>query len=282
LELLSHPETELSRLIGAIYDHYGYDFRQYSKAHLARRIRNRLTLSNIASIPELTQRVISDRAFAALLLQDLSITVTEMFRDPEFYRTFREKIVPLLRTYSFIKIWHAGCSTGEEVYSMAIVLKEEGIYDRCTIYATDFNEVALNRAREGIFSTEQMKEYTSNYQRSGGRESLSEYYSSHYDNVIMEKSLKKNLVWANHNLVTDGAFAEVHLILCRNVLIYFERELQNRVYRLFCESLVNGGILCLGSKESLRFSGFSEYYIELDKKQRMYKKRYDLRDCGPI
>jgi chemotaxis protein methyltransferase CheR len=216
-----------------------------------------------------------DSTFAAQLLQDLSITVTEMFRDPGFYLALREKVIPILRTYSFIKIWHAGCSTGEEAYSMAIVLKEEGLYDRSTIYATDFNQLALERAKEGVFTTELMKEYTNNYQKAGGKESFSEYYTSNYDRVILNQSLKKNIVWANHNLVTDSVFAEVHLILCRNVLIYFDKDLQNRVQTLFCNSLTNGGILCLGSKESLRFANVADHYVELDKKEKIFKKRYD-------
>ncbi len=174
----------------------------------------------------------------------------------------------------FLKIWHACCATGEEAYSMAIILKEEGLYDRTTIYATDFNQQDLNKAKEGIFSNSMMKEYTSNYQLSGGKDSFSNYYISNYDNVIMNQSLKKNIVWANHNLVSDSVFAEVHLILCRNVLIYFDKNLQNKVQKLFDNSLINGGILCLGSKESLRFTDFYEAYTELDKKQRIFKKKY--------
>jgi chemotaxis protein methyltransferase CheR len=197
-----------------------------------------------------------------------------MFRDKEFYKSLRENVIPILKTYPFIKIWHAGCSTGEEAYSMAIIMEEEGLYNRVIIYATDFNQQALNQAKEGIFSTSKIKEYTINYQLSGGKESFSKYYTSHYDNVIMNQSLKKNIVWANHNLVTDSVFAEVNLILCRNVLIYFDKDLQNKVQRLFYNSLVNGGILCLGSKEGLRFTDLYEKYTELDKKQRIFKKNY--------
>jgi chemotaxis protein methyltransferase CheR len=197
-----------------------------------------------------------------------------MFRDPGFYKSLRENVIPLLKTYSFIKIWHAGCATGEEAYSMAIIMQEEGLYDRTTIYATDFNQHALNRAKEGIFSNKMIKEYTANYQLSGGKESFSGYYTSDNENVIMNQSLKRNIVWANHNLVTDSVFAEVHLILCRNVLIYFDNNLQNKVQKLFYNSLVNGGILCLGSKEGVRFTDFYEEYAELDKKQRIFKKKY--------
>ena len=267
-------EIETDLLLDAIYQRYGYDFRQYAEAHIKRRIMNRMILSRLTSTAELQHKVLHNEKFAAELLQDLSITVTEMFRDPDFYRTLREKVIPILKTYSFIKIWHAGCSTGEEAYSMAIILKEENLYDRTTIYATDFNQHALNQAKEGIFSNELIKEYTTNYQKSGGNESFSDYYISDYNMVIMDQSLKKNIVWANHNLVTDSVFAEVHLVLCRNVLIYFNKDLQNRVQKLFFDSLVNGGILCLGTKESLRFSDSADQYSELDKKQKIFKKKY--------
>src|ERR1035437_1446314 len=267
-------ELEISLLLEAIFQKYGYDFRQYSEAHIRRRVMNRMAMAGLEDISQLQSKVLKDEMFASELLQDLSITVTEMFRDPDFYRSLRENVLPILKTYPFIKIWHAGCASGEEAYSMAIIMQEEGLYDRTTIYATDFNQQALNRAKEGIFSNSMMKEYTANYQLSGGKESFSNYYTSNYDNVIMNQSLKKNIVWANHNLVTDSVFAEVHLILCRNVLIYFDKNLQNKVQKLFYNSLINGGILCLGSKESLRFTDFYEAYTELDKKQRIFKKKY--------
>ena len=267
-------ELEISLLLEAIYQKYGYDFRQYSKAHINRRIRNRMRLSGLEDISQIQSKVLKDETFAHELLQDLSITVTEMFRDQDFYKSLRKNVIPILKTYPFIKIWHAGCATGEEAYSMAIIMQEEGLYDRTTIYATDFNQHALNRAKEGIFSNVLMKEYTINYQLSGGKESFSSYYTSNYDNIIMNQSLKKNIVWANHNLVTDSVFAEVHLILCRNVLIYFDNSLQNKVQKLLYESLINGGISCLGSKEGLGFTDFYEKYIELDKKQKIFKKKY--------
>ncbi|MCE3227901.1 MAG: chemotaxis protein CheR [Bacteroidetes bacterium] len=261
-------------MLEAIYQKYGYDFRQYSEAHIRRRLTNRLMLSGLSSISEIQHNVLHDPVFASQLLQDLSITVTEMFRDPPFYKYIRENVIPILKTYSFIKIWHAGCSTGEEVYSMAILLKEEGLYERSTIYATDFNEFALDKAREGIYAAEIMKEYTSNYQQAGGKKSFSDYFIADYDMAIMDQSLKKRVVWANHNLVTDSVFAEMNMILCRNVLIYFNRDLQNRVQKLFFDSLTNGGILALGSKESLRFSTLEDHYQELDKKYRVFKKKY--------
>ena len=271
---LDTSELEVSSLLETVYQKYGYDFRQYSEAHIKRRILNRMKLSGFHDIAQLQSKVLKDETFASGFLLDLSITVTEMFRDPDFYKSLRVNVIPVLKTYPFIKIWHAGCSTGEEAYSMAIILQEEGLYDRTTLYATDFNQQALNHAKDGIFSNKMMKEYTTNYQLSGGRESFSSYYTSDYENVIMNQSLKKNIVWAHHNLVTDSVFAEVHLILCRNVLIYFERKLQNKVQSLFHDSLINGGILCLGSKEGLRFTDFHENYMELDKIQRIFKKKY--------
>ncbi len=267
-------DIEISLLLEALFQRYGYDFRQYSQAHIRRRIMNRMAITGFDSISEMQAKVLNDELFASEVLQDLSITVTEMFRDPGFYKSLRENVIPILKTYPFIKIWHAGCATGEEAYSMAILLQEEGLYERTTIYATDFNQQALNKAKEGIFSKKDIKEYAINYELSGGKETFSDYYTSDYDNVIMNQSLKKNMVWANHNLVTDSVFAEVHLILCRNVLIYFDKNLQNTVQSLFYNSLVNGGVLCLGSKESLRFTDFHEQYSELDKKQRIFKKRY--------
>lgn len=267
-------ETEITTLLDAINQRYGYDFRQYSEAHVKRRILNRMVLSGLQNAAEIQYRVLHDEQFAAQLLQDLSITVTEMFRDPDFYKSVRNNVIPILKTYSFIKLWHAGCSTGEEAYSMAVLLKEEGLYDRTTIYATDFNQQALDSARQGIFSTAMIKDYTVNYQKSGGHKAFSDYYSSHYNMVIMDQSLKENIVWANHNLVTDSVFAEVHLILCRNVLIYFNKDLQNRVQKIFFDSLVNGGMLCLGAKESLRFCNFTQDYTELDKRQKIFKKKY--------
>ena len=273
-EIDVHLQSHMAAIVGAIYQKYGFDFRQYSEAHIKRRIMNRMAMSELEDISQMPSKILNDKEFASKLLQDLSITVTEMFRDPGFYRSLRENVIPILKTYPFIKIWHAGCSTGEEAYSTAIIMQEEGLYDRTAIYATDFNQRALNSAKEGIFSNKLMKEYTANYQLSGGKESFSDYYTSNYDHVIMNQSLKKNIVWANHNLVTDSVFAEVHLILCRNVLIYFERELQNKTQKLFYGSLINGGILCLGAKEGLRFTDLYEKYIELDKKQRIFKKKY--------
>ena len=195
-----------------------------------------------------------------------------MFRDPEFYHTIREQVIPYLKTYPFIRIWHAGCATGEEVYSLAIVLKEEGFYDRATIFATDFNVEALEKARQAIYPLEAMQEFTANYQRAGGTRAFSDYYRTGYDAAILDAALKKNVTFANHNLVTDGVFSEVHLVLCRNVLIYFDKTLQNRVLGLFHDSLVHGGILALGSKESIQFSQVAEAYEPLSSKWKIYQK----------
>lgn len=267
-------DIEISKLLESVYDRYGFDFRNYAKAHIRRRLTNRLRLSNIPSLPDLEERILTDEAFMSQILLDLSITVTEMYRDPSFYLAFREKVVPVLKTYPFIKIWHAGCATGEEVYSMAILLQEEGLYSRTTLYATDFNQHALNHASQGIFSNSLIKEYSSSYQQAGGKHSLSDYYTSQYDHAILNQSLKKNIVWANHNLVTDSVFAEVNVILCRNVLIYFNRTLQDHVQGLFYNSLINGGFLCLGAKESLKFTNYEFHYAAVDSKQRIFKRKY--------
>ncbi|HTF82692.1 MAG TPA: protein-glutamate O-methyltransferase CheR [Cytophagales bacterium] len=267
-------DEEVAVLLLKLYEKYGYDFRSYSQAHLKRRLQSKLTMSGIPSITTLQDHMLASPAVAASLLRDLSVTVTEMYRDPEFYRAVREIVIPMLKTYSFLKIWHAGCSTGQEVYSMAILLMEEGLYDRTMIYATDFNQQVLDQAKEGVFTDEDIRQYTRNHQLSGGITSLSDYYMSRYNRVIMDKSLKKNIVWANHNLVTDGVFAEVQLIMCRNVLIYFNKDLQNHVHELFYNSLGRGGFLCLGAKESLRFSSVSHKYSEVDYKAKIYSKKY--------
>jgi len=206
------------------------------------------------------------------LLLDLSINVTSMFRDPTFYAAFREKVVPLLRTYPFTRIWIAGCSTGEEVYSLAIMLTEEGLYGRSRIYATDINEAVLARAREGVFPLERMQEYTDNYIRAGGTRSFSEYYLAKYEGALFERTLTENVVWAPHNLAQDRLFNTFNVILCRNVMIYFDRPLQNRVHQLFHDSLERFGILALGHKESIRFTGFEHSYEELDAYEKLYRR----------
>jgi chemotaxis protein methyltransferase CheR len=206
------------------------------------------------------------------LLLDLSVNVTAMFRDAGFYRAFRHIAIPLLRTWPFIRIWHAGCSTGEEVFSMAILLSEEGLYDRSRIYATDINDVVLQQAKAGIFPLNRMQEYTENYIRAGGAHSFSEYYTAKYEGALFSPTLTRNVVFSQHNLVTDRSFAEFNVVFCRNVLIYFDRELQDRVHALFYESLSMFGVLALGSKETLRFSKYEPCYEKLHAREKMYRK----------
>lgn len=266
-------DLEIRLLLEGIYQRYGYDFRDYSSAHLRRRLRHRLESSGLPDFGSLQHAVLRDRNFFELLLRDLSINVTEMFRDPAAYRRIREEVVPLLRTYPFIKIWHAGCSTGEEVYSMAILLEEEGLLERCRIYATDFNQVALQKAREGVYPLEYARQYSRNYQQSGGRASLSDYYRTDEQYLLMKKYLRQQVVFADHNLVTDSVFSEVQLVVCRNVLIYFNRELQEKIFLTFYESLCPGGFLWLGAKESLRLLQVAERFSELFAEQKIYRKR---------
>jgi chemotaxis protein methyltransferase CheR len=263
---------EVDVLLEAIYRHYGFDFRSYAFASLKRRLWKRILAEELRTISQLQDLVLHDESAMERLLLDLSVSVSAMFRDPGFYLAFREKVVPLLRTYPFIRIWHAGCSTGEEVHSMAILLEEEGLYDRSRIYATDINEVVLGAARKGIYSVDRMQEYTQNYQRAGGKQSFSEYYTARYDHALFSPALRRNVVFAQHNLVTDRSFAEFNVILCRNVMIYFDRELQNRVHKLFHESLAVFGILGLGNKESLALSDFESHYEAVDRKERIYRR----------
>jgi chemotaxis protein methyltransferase CheR len=263
---------EIELLLEGVFRHYGFDFRSYAYASIRRRLWKRTDAEGLSSISELQARVLHDAAAMERLLLDLSVSVTAMFRDPEFYRVFREDVVPLLRTYPFIRIWHAGCSTGEEVYSTAIVLEEEGLLERTRIYATDINAAVLQQAREGIFPLNRMQEYTENYIRAGGTRSFSEYYTAKYDGALFSPSLTRNTVFSQHNLVTDRSFTEFTVIFCRNVLIYFDRELQNRVHTLFYDSLVTLGILALGSKESLRLSQYEPCYEKLHSRERLYRK----------
>ena len=264
---------EVELLSEAIFRRYGYDFRHYSRASLKRRISNFLSKTSFTKPTEIIPQLLYDRTLFESLLYNLSITVTEMFRDPVVYKTIRENVVAFLKTYPFIKVWHAGCATGEEVYSMAILLKEEGLYDRTQIYATDFNDKALEKAKKGIYPVDRVKENTANYQKCGGRESFSKYYHSKYDSVIMNQGLRKNIVFAKHNLATDSVFGETHFIMCRNVLIYFDQTLQNRALNLFYDSLAYNGFLCLGTKESIQFSDFYEKFRPVDEKCRIYQKK---------
>ncbi len=273
MDNVENEHIELQLLLEAIHLKYGYDFRDYSRASVKRRILHRLTLSGAKNLSEMQHQILYDTEFFERLLLDLSINVTEMFRDSSFYRAIRKEVIPILKTYPFIKIWHAGCATGEEAYSMAILLKEEGLYKRAQIYATDFNDVVLQKAKEGIYSVENVKEYTLNYQKAGGKSSFVDYYTAKHDSIIMNRSLKENIVFANHNLETDGVFGEMNLVMCRNVLIYFNRELQNRVIKLFYDSLCRHGILCLGSKENIRFSAYCDHFEDVMHDEKIYRKK---------
>ena len=267
---LERVEVEL--LLEGVYRHYGFDFRSYAYASLRRRVWKRIDAEGLSTVSALQERVLHDPAAMERLLLDLSITVTAMFRDPPFYAAFRREVVPLLRTYPFIRIWHAGCSTGEEVYSMAILLQEEGLYDRARIYATDINEGVLQRAKSGIFPLDRMQEYTENYIHAGGTQSFSEYYTAMYDGARFSPALLKNVVFSQHNLVTDRSFSEFNAILCRNVLIYFDKALQTRVHGLFYDSLAMFGVLALGSKETMRFSKYDSCFEPIVASEKIYRK----------
>jgi chemotaxis protein methyltransferase CheR len=263
---------EIELLLEGVFRHYGFDFRSYAYASIRRRLWKRVEGEGLRTISDLQARILHDPDTMERLLLDLSVNVTSMFRDPSFYQEFRDKVIPLLRTYPFIRIWHAGCSTGEEVYSMAILLEEEGLYDRARLYATDINDVVLQRARQGIFPLDRMQEYTDNYIRAGGKRSFSEYYTAMYDGALFSPSLTRNVVFSQHNLVTDRSFSEFHVIFCRNVLIYFDKALQNHVHTLFYDSLVRLGVLALGSKESLKFSQYEQSFEKLSSIEKLYRK----------
>lgn len=266
---------EIELLLEAIFRRYGYDFRRYARASMERRIRHGMDRLRCGSVTELIGRVLHEPDTFQELIDSFSITVTEMFRDPEAYAFLRAEVVPYLATYPFIKVWHAGCASGEEVYSLAILLHEEGVLDRTTIYATDFNEAALERAREGIYPISRLAAYSRNYHVSGGRQTLADYYLAEYDSVIMAKCLKDRITFARHNLASDQVFGEMHLIVCRNVMIYFDRTLQERVLALFDDSLIGNGFLCLGTKESLHFSTLAGKYRELNRHFKVYRKPRD-------
>ena len=265
-------KIEIKMLLEAVFQHYGFDFRHYAPASLKRRIRQSVREEKISSISALQEKLLYDAACMERFLLILSINVTALFRDAGFYRAFRQKVLPRLRTYPFIRIWHAGCSSGEEVYSLAILLQEEGLYDRVRLYATDMNEIILARARDGIYPLDRMKIYAQNYVNAGGKGSLTDYYTAQYGRAIFHGRLKKNIVWSQHNLVTDGSFNEFHVILCRNVLIYFDQTLQTRVHKLLYESLITFGMLGLGQMESIRFSPCETCYETLDSTEKWYSK----------
>ncbi|WP_312824720.1 protein-glutamate O-methyltransferase CheR [Epilithonimonas sp.] len=268
-------DEELEYLIKDIYDLYGYDFSMYSKASFKRRINRICVIDKFASFAELRYTIINDQDYLKRFVEEITVNVTEMFRDPDFFLSLREKILPQLGTYPLIRIWLAGCSTGEEAYSVAILLKEAGLYDKSLIYATDINPSVLETARAGVFPLQQMKLYSENYQLSGGKEDFSKYYIANYDVAKFDRSLQKKMIISTHNLVSDSSFNSFQLIICRNVLIYFDKELQERVFKLFDNSLENLGYLALGSRETLRFSDLGKDYQQVDN-QRIWKKTEQL------
>jgi len=263
---------EMDLLLLAIYRHHGFDFRSYAPASLHRRIRRHLEIARVTTISGLIELILHEPSALQRLLHDLSVNVTAMFRDPTFFAEFRSSVVPLLRTYPTVRIWHAGCSTGEEVYAMSILLEEEGLYDRCRIYATDMDSTVLEHARQGIFPVSRMKEYTSNYFLGGGKRSLSDYFTAKYDGALFAPRLAKNVLFTQHNLAMDRGFSEFNVIVCRNVLIYFDRTLKDHALGLFSESLSTLGVLCLGRKESLRFTAFEDQFSALSARERIYRR----------
>nr|WP_256700834.1 protein-glutamate O-methyltransferase CheR [Paenibacillus sp. P46E] len=265
-------QIEIELLLSGVHRLYGYDFRNYALPSLKRRIWHHVHAENVASISALQEKVLHNRDCFERFVYSLSIPVTEMFRDPGLFLTFRQKVIPLLRTYPYIRIWHAGCSTGEEVYSMAILLHEEGLYDKARIYATDMNARSLQQAKEGVYEISKMKQYTKNYMEAGGTRAFSEYYTAKYNSVILQPYLRKNIIFAEHNLATDTSFNEFNVIFCRNVMIYFNDELRDHVHGLFHESLSRFGVLVLGSKESIHFTRFSDSYEPLDRVEKIYRK----------
>jgi len=271
---MTTEDVEINILLEAIYQQYGYDFRQYNRASITRRIRNFLNKTGNNRISELIPLALHDAGVFKSLINSISVTVTEMFRDPFVYRMIRKKVVPYLRTYPAINIWVAGCATGEEIYSLAILLKEEGIYDRTQIFATDINEESIAVAEEGIFSADTTRTNTNNYHASGGKHSFNEYYFTKYGKTMMNRELKKNVVFSTHNLSVDSVFNEMQMIFCRNVLIYFTRDLQNRVLKLFDDSLINNGFLVLGTKEDIQFSIIAGNCNVIGKSEKIYQKKW--------
>lgn len=266
-------DIELQLLIDAIYLRYHYDFRGYAEASLKRRLTTAMGRFGCQTLSQLQDKVLHEPSTFSAVLDFLTVPVSEMFRDPPFFLALRENVVPLLRTYPSLKVWVAGCSTGEEVYSLAILLREEGLLERTLIYATDINPQTLQKAEAGVYEVDRIAGFTDNHRRSGARSSLSDYYTAAYGRAVFDKTLKQNIVFSDHSLATDSVFAEVQLITCRNVLIYFNRELQDRALGLFREALCRRGFLGIGSKESLRFSVHAGAFEELVPEHRIYKRK---------
>ncbi len=272
----ARENIEMNILLETVYAYSGYDFRRYARGSLKRRLQKTLDEHHCEHFSELIPKLLYDESVLQCLLLNLSITVTEMFRDPVFFGAFRKKVVPILKTYPFFKIWHAGCATGEEVYSLAIILYEEGILDRAQIYGTDFNKEALRVASSGIYPTKNIHHYTRNYLKSDPKGALSDYYHSKYGNAKIADFLKKRLTFSHHNLATDHHFGEMHVVICRNVMIYFDKTLQNRALSLFEESLVHQGFLCLGLKESLINTDYPNVFNAFSNSERIYRLKSRL------
>jgi chemotaxis protein methyltransferase CheR len=266
-------DLEIDLLLEALFQRYHYDFRSYARASIKRRLAQAREQLGFASTSALQESLLHDPATLSRLLGYLTVQVSEMFRDPSYFRALREKVVPHLRTYPSLKVWVAGCSHGEELYSLAILFREEGLEDRTLFYATDINPAALQAAEAGVYPLEQVRKFTANHQKSGGKSSLSDYYTADYGRVILDKSLKNRVVFSDHSLVTDAVFGEMHLISCRNVLIYFDRTFQDRAIGLFRDSLARKGFLGLGSKESLRFSADAGAFSEFVREEKIYQRQ---------
>ncbi len=266
-------DIELRLLMEAIYAKYSHDFRHYSGASLKRRVQHALKQLDCETISQLQSKVLHDPTVFGQLLDILTIPFTEMFRDPTYWLALRAQVVPLLRTYPSLKVWVAGCATGEEVFSLAILLHEEGLLERTMIYATDINPSVLDKAGLGIFPIAGVRQHTANYQAAGGTAAFSDYYSAAYGAARFDPELIRNVTFADHSLATDTVFSETHFISCRNVLIYFNRELQNRALGLFHDSLCHRGFLGLGSKESLDFSAFSDHFEPVARRERIFRKK---------
>jgi chemotaxis protein methyltransferase CheR len=262
---------EIQLFLEAIQAKYGYDLRDYASTSMRRRVLAALAKSGLEHLGELQHRVLCDPDFFAVVLEDLTVRATDMFRDPNFYRAFRSRVVPVLRTYPLLRMWHSGCSTGEEVYASAILLSEEGLYERTQLYATDLSQHALSQAKLGVYPTKSMPSFADNYEKSGGTSSLSSYYTEAYGQIAMKESLRKQILFFRHNLVSDHAFGEMQVIFCRNVLIYFGKDLKERVLHKFVQGLCPGGFLCLGSGERIPRSTANRALVEFAAEERIYR-----------
>jgi chemotaxis protein methyltransferase CheR len=265
-------KIEIDLLLEGIFRYYGFDFRNYVFSSIRRRIWYRIRAERLRSVTGLLEKVLHDPCMMERLIADFSIHISEMFRDPHFFKSFRKNVVPLLKELPFVRIWHAGCSTGEEVYTMAIILHEEGLYHKTKIYATDMNEDLLKKAKDGVYPLDKMQIYIDNYRLAGGMKELADSFEVNHDKAVFHPFLTQNVVFAQHNLATDHSFNEFHVIICRNVMIYFDRVLQDRVHGLFYESLCTSGILGLGGKEDIAFNNYSHFYEAFDPAQKIYRK----------